>query len=121
MGLLYKLSHIGFSELVLKWFSSHLSGMRQCVLCWTVSAWAPAYAGVPRFLFLIFVNDIVTHTNCSIRLFADGTSLYIDVKNPQTAALAVNIYISTISKWALDWLIDFNEPNTFSLYTVSNK
>ncbi|MCW4249933.1 MAG: reverse transcriptase family protein [Candidatus Thiodiazotropha endolucinida] len=121
-GLLYKLSRIGCSEQVLKWFSSYLSGRRQCVvLCGTISDWAPVHAGVPQgsilgpLLFLIFINDIVRNINCSIRLFADDTSLYIVVDNPQTAALTINLDLETISKWASDWLVDFNERKTVSL------
>ncbi|MCG7879605.1 MAG: reverse transcriptase family protein, partial [Candidatus Thiodiazotropha endolucinida] len=121
-GLLYKLSRIGCSEQVLKWFSSYLSGRRQCVvLRGTISDWAPVHAGVPQgsilgpLLFLIFINDIVRNINCSIRLFADDTSLYIVVDNPQTAALTINLDLETISKWASDWLVDFNERKTVSL------
>ena len=86
---------------------------------WAASAWAPVYAGVPQgsslgpLLFLIFIDDIVTNINCSIRLFAEDVSLYIVVENPQTADLTVNLDLSTISKWPLDWIIDFNEPSQF--------
>lgn len=126
-GLLYKLSRIGCSEHILKWFCSYLSHRRQCVvLCGTTSDWEPVYAGVPQgsilgpLLFLIFINDIVMNINCSIRLFADDTSLYIVVENPQTAALTLNLDLDTISRWAFDWLVDFNERKTVSLL-VSKK
>ena len=125
--LLYKLSRIGFSENILKWFSSYFSGRRQCViLCGAVSAWTPVYAGVPQgsilgpLLLPIFINDIVTNIKCSIRLFVDDTSLYI-VETPQTAALTVNLDLSSIFKWALDWLIDFNERKTVSLLVYKKK
>lgn len=121
-GLLYKLSRIGFSEQIIKWFSSYLSNRRQCVvLCGTTSAWAPVHAGVPQgsilgpLLFLIFINDIVKDIYCSIRLFADDTSLYVIVDNPRNAALALNFDLDTISKWASDWLVDFNPNKTVSL------
>ena len=53
--------------------------------------------------------------NSSIRLFADDTSLYIIVANLQTAAITMNLGLSTISQWALDWLVDFNARKTMSL------
>ena len=121
-GLLYKLSRFGCSEHVVKWFSSYLSDRRQCVhLSGTKSDWAPIHAGVPQgsilgpLLFLIFVNDIVKDIRSSIRLFADDTSLYIIVENPQTAARRLNLDLDMISNWALNWLVDFNARKTTSL------
>lgn len=121
-GLLYKLSRIGCSDHVIKWFSSYLSNRRQCViLSGATSEWASVHAGVPQgsilgpLLFLIFINDIVKNINSCIRLFADDTSLYIIVENPQAAAVSLNLDLNTISDWALDWLVDFNARKTMSL------
>ena len=107
---------------MIEWFSSYLSNRRQCViLSDTLSEWASVYAGVPQgsilgpLLFLTFINDIVKNINSSIRLFADDTSLYIIVENPQTAAITMNLDLDTISQWALDWLVDFNARKTMSL------
>ena len=48
-GLLYKLSRIGCSDHLIKWFSSYLSNRRQCViLSGALSEWASVYAGVPQ-------------------------------------------------------------------------
>ena len=55
------------------------------------SDWASVLAGVPQcsilgpLLFLFFINDIVKHIGCSIRLFADDTSLYIIVDWPTSS------------------------------------
>ena len=121
-GLLYKLSRFGCSEHVVKWFFSYLSNRRQCViLSGTKSVWAPIHAGVPQgpmlgpLLFLIFISDLVKDISSSIRLFADDTSLYIIVENPQTAARLPNLDLNIISNWALDWLVDFNARKTMSL------
>ena len=79
--------------MVVKWFSSYLSNRRQCVvLNGQTSEWTFVKAGVPQgsiigpLLFLIYINDIVNELRASVRLFADGTSLYIVVENPNTAA-----------------------------------
>ena len=121
-GLIHKLSGIGCSENVTKWFSSYLTGRKQrAVLNGQASDWTPVQAGVPQgsilgpLLFLIYINDIVKDIGCSIRLFADDTSLYIIVESPQIAANFINIDLSTINNWAADWLVDFNMKKSFSM------
>ena len=106
-GLLHKMSGIGCSDNVLKWFASYLSGRRQrVVLNGQASDWTPVLAGVHQgsilgpLLFLLYINDIVKHIGCSIRLFADDTSLYIIVECPNAAARCLNVDLQTISQWA---------------------
>ena len=83
-GLLYKLTGLGCSDQVIKWFTSYLQDRRQCVvLGGATSDWAPVYEGVPQGSILVrptFINDIVKGINSSIQLFADDTSLYIIVE-----------------------------------------
>ena len=96
-GLLHKLAGIGCSESIVQWFSSYLSNRKQrVVLNGQNSELAPVLAGVPQgsilgpLLFLIYINDIVTNIGCSIRLFADDTSLYIVLERPNAAANLLN-------------------------------
>ena len=126
-GLLHKLSSLGITGNLLKWFSSYLSNRRQrVVLNGTCSGWANVKAGVPQgsvmgpLLFLIYINDIVIEIHSNIRLFADDTSLYIIVENPQTAATILNTDLGIITRWASDWLVDFNPSKTVSMI-VSRK
>ena len=120
--LLHKLSGIGCPDKITSWFSSYLSGRKQRVfLSGHVSVWMSVLAGVPqgsilgRLLFLIYINDIVKNLGCSIRLFADDTSLYIVVESPNGAAHSLNIYLNTISTWAEAWFVAFNAGKTLSM------
>ena len=124
-GLLHKMSGIGCSDNVLKWFASYLSGRRQrVVLNGQASDWTQVLAGVPQgsilgpLLFILYINDIVIHIGCSIRLFADDTSLNIIVECPNAAARCLNADLQTISQWAEDWLVNFK--NTFYDYLEEN-
>ena len=92
-SLLHKLRSIGISGELLKWFSIYLVGRKQRVVLQRVeSQWNYIKAGVPQgsilgpLLFLIFIKDIVTEIEFSIRLFADDTSLFIVVDDPDVAA-----------------------------------
>ena len=98
------MSGIGCSDNVLKWFASYLSGRRQrVVLNGQDFDWTQVLAGVPQgsilgpLLFLLYINDIVKHIGCSIRLFADDTSLYIIVECPNAAARCLHADLQTIS------------------------
>ena len=61
--------------------------------------------GLP--LFLPYIKDIVTEIGSNIRLFADDTSLFIIVENPDTAEV-FNDDLHKISFWAINWLVKFN-------------
>ncbi|MCG8113671.1 MAG: reverse transcriptase domain-containing protein [Candidatus Thiodiazotropha taylori] len=126
-GLLHKLRGIGCSDNVLKWFTNYLSGRRQrVVLNGESSDWVEVEAGVPQgsilgpLLFLLYINDIVKNICCSIRLFADDTSLYVIVERPDQAAQLLNADLQTISNWAEDWLVEFNTKKTMAM-TISRK
>ena len=41
-------------------------------------------------LFLIYINDIVNNIMSNARLFADDTSLYVLVNNPNEAAVKLD-------------------------------
>ena len=121
-GLLYKLRCMGCSNRIVNWFASYLSKRRQrVVINGQSSDWVYILAGVPQgsilgpLLFLIYINDIVKHIGCSIRLFADDTSLYIIVDCPLQSANLLNTDLQTIFDWAAAWLVTFNPLKTLSM------
>ena len=120
-GLIHKLRDMGCCDELLNWFSSYLSNRRQrVVINGQTSEWTCVLAGVPQgsilgpLLFLIYINDIVNELQASVRLFADDTSLYIIVENPNTAATILNHDLNRIDTWAAQWLVDFNAAKTIS-------
>ena len=91
---------------------------QRVVLPGAESKWNEIRTGVPQgsifgpLLFLLFINDIVKDIGCNIRLFADDTSLFIVVENPDTAAELLNLDLDKIMAWAKRWLVRFNPVKT---------
>ena len=63
-------------------------------------------------LFLIYINDIIEDINSFIRLFAEGTSLYVIVENPFVSAEILNSDIAKVHSWATKWLVTFDPLKT---------
>ena len=76
-GFIHKLSSIDISGSLLSWFTSYLK--QRVVVANSFSSWKCVTAGVGSiigpFLFILYVNDIVSGVRGNIRLFADDTSL----------------------------------------------
>ena len=127
-GLIYKLKGHGIRGTLLRWIQSYLADRQQRVIInGAKSEWGSIKAGVPQgsvlgpLLFLIFINDITyVIRHCKIRLFADDTCLYIEVDDPEEAAVALNHDLTNIQKWADRWLITFSPPKTEDM-VISNK
>ena len=97
-GLLRKLEASGVTGKLLNWFKNYLLDRRQSVILPGVdSDWSKIFAGVPQDSILgplifpgFFINDIVNEFGSVIRLFADGTSLFIIVDDHVASAERLN-------------------------------
>lgn len=126
-GLLKKLKSIGIRGSLLSWMESYLSNRKQRVVINGCSSdWRKICAGVPQgsilgpLFFIIFINDIVTDINSSIKLFADDTSLYLIVDDPLDTSNMLNSDLNKIHEWSMRWLVKFNPEKTESM-VISRK
>ena len=82
------------------------------------SKWGNIQSGVPQgsvigsSLFLIFINDLEEGIKSSVKFFADDTSLFSIVSDPNTSATELNHDLELINKWADQWKMCFNPDPT---------
>ena len=61
---------------------------------------------------MIYINDIIKDIKANIKLFADDTSLFIEVDDPNIAAEVLNSDLDKIKLWADQWLVKFSAEKT---------
>ena len=103
-GLLFKLESFGIRGKLLNLLEDDLSNRFQRVLLnRQESSWFPIKAGVPQgsiiepLLFLIYINDLPDRLNAIGKLFADDTSLFSILQDPNESAKYLNLDLSVIS------------------------
>ena len=126
-GLVHKLKKLGIHGSLLDWFMDYLSDRYQTVVIRGQSSEKGLIkAGVPQgsvlgpLLFLIYINDILKNIMSHIKLFADDTSLYIEIDEPDVAVDTLNTDLGTIQSWADQWLVKFS-PTKTQLMTCSHR
>ena len=114
-GLIFKLKRCGVAGQLLSLIESFLNDRKQrTVLNGRCSNWGDILAGVPQgsilgpLFFLVYINDLTTDLNCNVKLFADDTSFFTVVQEPNAAAEDMNHDLELISRWAHDWRMSFN-------------
>ena len=67
------------------------------------------------------IDDIVRAiNNCSIRMFADDTCIFLALDNRDDIAMQINEDLQHISEWARTWLVNFSPSKTKEM-VISNK
>ena len=124
--LIYKLHSYGIQGDVLNWIKSFLSDRTQKVVVENcVSHEEPVFSGVPQgsvlgpCLFLFFINDLPDSVISDVRLFADDTVLYRNIKSYNDYVILQNDLFS-LEHWEREWQMEFN-PEKCQVMTVSRK
>ena len=92
-ALIFKLRSYGISDSLLRLFNSFLSErLQRVVLNSKASEWRKVLARVPQgsvlgpLLFLIFINNVPANLECNMMIFADDTSLFPLVCDPNESS-----------------------------------
>ena len=65
-----------------------------------------------QFIFLIYINDLPNGLESSVKLFADDSSLFSTVHDPNMLAGQLDKKLKKISDWAYKWKIIFNPDSS---------
>ena len=97
-GLLFKLKSYGIADPLLSLIKHFLSDLPQrVVLNGQTTSWKSILAGVPQgsmlgpLFFLMFINDLPTGLESTVKIFADDTSLFSVVTDPFICTRNLNL------------------------------
>ena len=70
-------------------------------------------------LFLLFINDIVNHSNSTLRLFADDCILYRKIESSADQEV-LNLDLENLYTWSKTWQMSFNTTKC-KILSITNK
>ena len=124
--LLSKHHYNGIRNHTLSWIGAFLSNRSQTTVVNGVhSSYVEVASGVPQgsvlgpMLFLLYINDINNAIKSQIKLFADDSVLYRNIRNQNDQVILQND-LDTISSWAEKWLVELN-INKCSVLSITLK
>ena len=125
--LLYKLGKYGIEGRTKNWIKDFLTNRsQQVVLDGMASTNAPVTSGVPQgsvlgpILFPIFINDISDGITSNIRLFADDTIIYRNIKNIEDAE-KLQTDLHTLERWSREWQMEFHPSKCNTLHITRSR
>ena len=117
-ALISKLRSYGISDSVLRLFNSFFcERLQRAVLNGQASEWRKVLAGVPPgsilgpLLFIIIINDIPANLECNLKIFANDTSLFSLVRDPNECSAKLGKDLGRVARWVHQWKMSFN-PDT---------
>ena len=109
--LLWKLHQYGIIGNALNWIRAFLGNRSQTVvLDGEESGSVPVTSGVPQgsvlglILFLVYINNLPDELASKVRLFADGTAVYLTIDDSNM----LQQYLNRLSVWDSRWDIEFD-------------
>ena len=137
--LVKKLDYYGIQGKTLQWITSFLyNRSQQVVIEGTYSSPCKVTSGVPQgtvlgpTLFLLYINDLISNIQSTVRLFADDCLIYRPINSLNDHQL-LQQDLNTLNTWAKTWQMKFNvdkccilqlskhHHKTTFLYHMSNK
>ena len=124
--LLHKLHAYGVRGKVLDWVKSFLSDRTQYVSINNEQSSAiPVTSGVPQgsvlgpTLFIYYINDLPDATDQIVRLFADDSKIYSEIRNEDDSK-NLQKGIDNLVEWSSRWLMKFNAKKCKILHLGKN-
>ena len=124
--LLHKLHYYGISGPTLYWLKSFLSNRTQHVsINGSHSALANVTSGVSQgsvlgpVLFVLYINDITNRIQSNIRLFADDSIVYREIRSPADHHI-LQTDIQKLTDWSNKWQMNFNTSKCHLLTITHN-
>ena len=94
-----------FQILCYVYFSFLSERLQRMVLNSQASEWWKVLAGVPQdsilgpLLLLIFTNNIPANLECNVKIFADDTSLFSLVRDPNKSSAKLSRDLGRVAGW----------------------
>lgn len=116
--LILKIRSLKLDQKTTQWIEQFLTNRHQSVKFQNhTSNPARVISGVPQgsvlgpLLFLIYINDIATNINATIRLFADDCVIYKEIASP-TDITHLQSALNKLSEWCSVWQMQINIDKT---------
>ncbi|KAI8500844.1 hypothetical protein Bbelb_216620 [Branchiostoma belcheri] len=112
--LISKMERYGVGGNVCAWIEDFLSNRKQRVVVNNQSSsWKDVKSGIPQgsvlgpILFVIYINDLPESVSCAVKIFADDSKLYGNVKQSNSIE-AIQGDLNEVDKWSKLWQLQFN-------------
>ena len=121
-----KLKGYGIKDNLYNWINDFLSNRTQCVsINNKTSNKVPVTSGVPQgsvlgpILFIYYINDLPEVINSDLKIFADDTKAFSEIKSTEDRDILQND-LNALVDWSEKWLLKFNSKKCKVLHIGKN-